>query len=443
MGGTRLLLAAVVLGFAATPADASTLTLGTESGGLPGGDPPSLTTTAVRYRAEPGEANDLRISIGAAYRLSVVDSGATIAAPAGCKQSDAHRVTCTTPTPVTSLDVGTGDRDDVVAADVHEGPHVFAHVATGAGNDTATLEGAILGYLNGGGGDDVLSGGDEPDQFTGGPGSDNLDGGSGIDWVRYDDHAQPVAVDLAAGRGGGAGERDQLARFESVAGGSAGDALAGDDSSNQLIGGGGSDVISGRDGSDVLTGGLGNDSLIAGAGDDTLFGQAGRDLLFGGAGYDQVNTSDGAGRRDSADIVSCGADTDDVIARRPRHARARDADLFTTDCETLGFDLPGTAIAVGGHPLSAQDVSLGFSCLRRYRRGCRVSLLVKAGPTLVAAGRSRVAHGRDGAVRAPLSVAGRALVARREPIPVLVRVRFQAGRVRRAAVFRLLLPPAT
>jgi hypothetical protein len=130
-----------------------------------------------------------------------------------------------------------------------------------------------------------------------------LDGGAGTDTATYDERgpSEPLDVTLATLGGDGAGgENDALPGIENVVGGASNDTLTGDAGPNVLIGGpgvntldggAGDDVVEGGDGRDVITGGPGNDRL-SGAGDD-----------------DSINAFDP--NKPDADVVDCGASTDD------------------------------------------------------------------------------------------------------------------------------------
>ena len=160
---------------------------------------------------------------------------------------------------------------------------------SGAGDD----------QLNAGGGNDTADGGDGNDLLRGGAGRDALAGGPGSDTVTYDERTsgEPVAVSLAAGSGGGAGEDDALSAIEDVIATPGPDSLTGDDGPNGLFGGGGRDDINGLGGDDRLFGGDARDTIDGGAGRDQLFGEDGDDSL---AAFDN-----------EADNVDCGASLDD------------------------------------------------------------------------------------------------------------------------------------
>ena len=208
-----------------------------------------------------------------------------------------------------SPDGGEGD-DRLSSGDGRDDPEGGAGddvIAAGGGSDRL-LAGAGADTLAGGDGDDVLAGGEGDDLLRGDGGDDLLVGDEGDDDVAggtgYDLATGPVAsatpapiaisLDDAAGdrQSGGATEDDnvhsdvegidvEFPAFTAVPP-SAGDALTGNAAANSIAGGAGGDTIDGGPGNDVLAGGDGGDTIQA------------RD------GY--------------ADVVSCGAGTDAVVA---------------------------------------------------------------------------------------------------------------------------------
>ena len=173
--------------------------------------------------------------------------------------------------------------------DLAVGTDAFEHFSLGAGDD----------QVNAGGGNDIAEGGDGNDTLRGGAGRDVLSGGAGSDTVTYDERTsgEPIAVSLAAGTGGGAGEDDALSGIEDVVATPGPDSLSGDDGANGLFGGAGRDDINGLGGDDRLFGGDARDTIDGGAGRDQLFGENGDDSL---AAFDN-----------EADNVDCGASLDD------------------------------------------------------------------------------------------------------------------------------------
>lgn len=248
---------------------------------------------------------------------------------------------------------------------------------------------------------------------------------------QLDDHravcrsAPPVLMRVAAGGGN-----------DSVS-------ITGNAPAARVSGGPGDDRLTGSAADDWLSGGPGNDSVFGGAGEDSIAGGSGRDLLLGGDGFDQIDARDGA-RHDDPDVVACGLNGDDVDGRRPPHARARDADLFTTDCEQLDLGLPSTAVTLRGHPLTTEAFALSFSCPRRtFRLGCASDVLLTSGEQVLASGRRRLQNGRETLTQIPLTDAGRAVANGSATVTALARVRYRAGHAKGTATFRLLVPPAT
>jgi Ca2+-binding RTX toxin-like protein len=192
-----------------------------------------------------------------------------------------------------------GAEGDNVGADVED---VFG----GSGNDTL-VPGPEGGVVDGGAGNDTL---------VSGPGPDLIVGGDGIDNASYAGRSDPVAVDLASGTGGAAGEGDQLAGIEQVTGGNGNDTILGNDAVNILDGGPGNDTVDGRGGDDEIFGGVGNDTLIGGPGNDTLSGDPGDDNLQGGDGADSLNGGDGTDQLDGgpgADSLAGGPGDDTAV----------------------------------------------------------------------------------------------------------------------------------
>lgn len=341
----------------------------------------------IAYLADAGEANRLTVtrtgSTGpegsATNTYTVTDGGATVRVGAGCVRVTPRAARCSIAEPE-GLDVSLGDRGDTatvrvdglrdVAVDGEAGNDALSVTASradldgGGGSDQLSTPGDGFNVLDGGGGGrDVLRGGDGSDTLSDGdsstaPDADVLDGGDNLDIesngftsgdsVSYADRTRKVTVDLAADRGGQAGEGDRLSNIEDADGGRAGDTLKGDGSLNvltdggenpyatggdpekrpadkdRLLGRGGDDFLvstSGRDrlyagsgddsldcysrrrafcrlfggrGTDDLSGGHGNDRLSGGPGADTLAGDSGRDRLTGGTGRDEL--SGGRGR---------------------------------------------------------------------------------------------------------------------------------------------------
>jgi hypothetical protein len=250
------------------------------------------------------------------------------------------------------------------------------------------------------------------------------------------------AVDVHAGRG-----NDTIALTghfftARVAAGRGNDVVTASAGHAVVSGGPGMDWITGSPDDDQLSGGAGNDAIVGDDGEDLLSGGPGRDVLLGGDGFDTLDTRDGRGQ-DAPDNVGCGGGGDDVDGRRPHAGRARDADLFATDCEQLRVGLPATDVTVPLFPLTASSFNLSFSCPRRtFRLGCDSAVVLSRRGHELASARRRLPNGRDTRVSAALTPEGAALAAGQSSFAALVQVRYRAGHVRRSAAFRLLLPPA-
>ncbi|HTE50208.1 MAG TPA: calcium-binding protein [Kofleriaceae bacterium] len=156
----------------------------------------------------------------------------------------------------------------------------------GAGDDTLR-GGAGNDHLEGGPGDDVELGGSGIDRFEQGNapnGSDFLSGGPQIDTVDYGQRTVGVIVTLGANGedDGEPGEADEVAGdVENAIGGSGDDTLVGTGGRNTLTGGAGNDELFGGANSDHLFGGDGDDFVQGDAGANDLHGDAGNDVLVG------------------------------------------------------------------------------------------------------------------------------------------------------------------
>jgi Ca2+-binding RTX toxin-like protein len=315
----------------------------------------------VRVAETGNETNAITVSrdaVSGAYM--VADTAATLTPSGTCVMVDAHHATCPG-TGIKSINVTTGDREDVITLDAVTIPSTITEVLDGgSANDTVT--GANTpGNLRGGSGNDRLSGrgtlagGSGNDELTGSPvadtlrgsngrdtldggfGADDIGGGGGTDTLVYPSRANGVNVTLGSGNGNDGGPEDQTGSSRDTARGDIevlfgtelNDVLVGDRSSETLVGLGGDDFAfgnSGRDtvlgfgGNDLLTGGSssdlvrggpgadrmlgksGNDRLAGGPDDDFLRGGTGHDVMKGKTGIDRINARDG--ERDVK--ISCG-----------------------------------------------------------------------------------------------------------------------------------------
>ena len=190
----------------------------------------------------------------------------------------------------TTVQLGTAAIDNLVAeAD-------GAYLNGGGGNDVITGLGGD-DALVGGAGDDLLVGGGGKDLFIGGAGADTLretnadstiDGGDGTDTLVVSGNlapvsdavfegieviqvetAEPVTLDLS---------RQLGEAFNITLGQGAGDVSLAD----------GNDKVTGGAGNDTLRGGAGNDTLDGGAGDDVFVAVTSGDVITGGDGFDTL-----------------------------------------------------------------------------------------------------------------------------------------------------------
>ncbi|HST42802.1 MAG TPA: calcium-binding protein [Conexibacter sp.] len=434
---TPLLLAlALLLPPAAASGSTISLTFGEEE--VPKGAPVRIAT--VLWQAAAGEANagELRFGPG---EIAVRDAGAPIAAGSGCAAAADGWVACSLGASPrnTAVRVDLGDGDDALRT-AGDGSHVLT-ISGGAGDDRIeAIAPETFPTLAGGPGDDTLIGGPQRDLLRGEEGADRLfgnggydrltgdpyagpfaddllDGGPGGDEADYSVREQAVAVDLAAGVGGSAGERDTLTAIENVSGGDRADVLRGDDGPNELSGyghqRGGLELIDGRGGDDRLdSSGSGQARLDGGDGDDRIDG-GGRITALGGAGNDRLS--------DTSGLRSCGPGRDRVAL--DGFSRA----IVATDCERV--DLPPFFVTQLHFARRAVRLTLRADAI--YPRSCQVRA------------RLRQPGARAGAVLAARTLRGprgrplRVVLAAPRALPPRVRVELRAfacrGELRRGA----------
>ncbi len=283
--------AAAAMVFGVPASYAATVTVAT--------DPtPSKSTTI--FTAEPGETNDLDVSL----LMVFTDLGAPLTAGEGCTSLGPNSAYCFAP----NVDAYLRDGDDNARVLVNGIGRVFA----GSGNDTVVADsfGAYTVVYGEGGADDIAANGEGGQIADGGPGDDVI-------------HAGGFAGDASAfGRGG-----SDTIYFSTYIGGVA--TLDGGDGADTIIarpsgypstavGGNGDDTIIVQ-GVSLFTPG-GSYSVIGGAGDDTLTGGAYDDTIDGGNGRDSIDVQGGG-----VDTVTCGAGVDVV------HFDA--SDTIAADCE--------------------------------------------------------------------------------------------------------------
>lgn len=363
MRGLVFLIAAVAAAAMPSAAGAATIALapvGVDCHGLC-----SDVYWALRYTAQPGEANQLAVS-RADNAYVVHETSAVLEPGEGCAVVDPQTVRCE---PTTGLGL------------------IGGTIKTGDGDDTIALDVGPAFTLEGGEGDDTIRGGDGTDLITGGPGRDTLWGGDGADLIVEGDGAEDT---IDGGRGGDGvtyeDSRDDLTIDLRRSIGPDGDRFS---SLERAVGGSGDDRLhAGRGGSD-LAGGPGADVLIGSRRRDELDGGSGRDRLDGRAGNDLLLPRDGA-----ADVVACGAGVDFVDGIEDDEFDESDwyelgpdpADVLAADCERVTTEEEGAPVRV--QPLAVTATALR---LRLPACPCRGRVTVRAGGRRL--GRARIRRG--------------------------------------------------
>ena len=365
----------------------------------------------ARFKAAPGEPNDLTITAGSTsvpggVSYTFHDGGAPVQADRTCQQIDEHTAKCSSMTLVPIVDVGDGD-------DKVEGP---GQINGGAGNDVLT--GSLL---NGGPGDDQLTGTDQTDVLIGGPGHDTIsagagndtiedggdsperdviDGGSGTDLLAYDGREDSLDVSLSAP---GANE-DQVTGVENLRGGDGNDLLFGDAGPNTIDGGAGNDIVNGQAGNDILSGGIGSDVVLGGTGNDTLDPGDAQQLnsVDCGAGIDKVEPTRTAVIHSSCEFV----DLDQILIpgrlRLNLPARGGLAPVATWSRPSC-LDRPcSLTLTVTGttHSLSRKLFGAAHSVVRSRSTGLPRRLVLR----LNAAGRRAIHGGRHPQARVRIAL---------------------------------------
>jgi Ca2+-binding RTX toxin-like protein len=277
---------------------------------------------------------------------------------------------------------GNGGDDTLVAAPA---AGLNFQMLGGSGNDTlngSALASSAYAFLQGNGGNDLLTGGASDAQLYGGDGNDTINGGSGgefidagvgadvvnggagddtitpgtlftfvptatwgkdesdtvvggdgFDTADYSTRSTPVTLDLStAGGDGEAGENDSL-DVEALTGGRGADTLIGNGAANTLTGGDGADTLTGNGGFDQFYGGRDADTINAGS--DLV-----ADLVDCGVGFNYL-----------APPATSGADAD--VA----NVDYADQLLPTADCETVNRSAgPKVPLMVG---TTGNDTILG------------------------------------------------------------------------------------
>ncbi|MGZ8369966.1 MAG: calcium-binding protein, partial [Caulobacteraceae bacterium] len=208
-----------------------------------------------------------------------------------------------------------------------------------------TLFGLGGGFVNGGGGNDVVAGdGSSPIELRGGAGDDSLapfgadatlNGGDGVDSVDFTGVSGPLTLDLAiAGSQSTGFSTVVLSAIENINATAEADTLAGDDGANAILGNAGADTIAGRGGADNLSGDVGDDSLSGGDGGDQINAGDGNDTVEGGAGDDTM-----AGGLDADTLVYASASagvTADLSVATSQDTGGAGIDHFTEFENLLG-----------------------------------------------------------------------------------------------------------
>lgn len=288
----------------------------------------TISDVIVTFEAEPGESNDLTVSLSPeADRIVFDDTGAAITPGNGCSGGGAPGVPVECPLPTgdgfrfLTVEIQAGDGNDTV--DTTGIPEfalqgISATSVFGGPGDDVILTGASWDDVRAGTGNDSVSTGEGQDIIQSGPdaegdGTDVLDGGADSDRVSYETRTSALSITLdSVANDGSPYEGDNVIGIEEAEGGSGDDVIIGDDADNVLYGGGGSDHMLGAGGNDALfdearfTSGTGSDELLGGDGHDFLFGGTLNDTLFGGAGADWISGGD-------ADDVVAGGSGDDTL----------------------------------------------------------------------------------------------------------------------------------
>lgn len=325
----------------------------------------------LSFVAAPGETNEVTLTLveekDAYLTLELRDAGAPVSAGTGCSGGGApgRPVLCRL--------------HELVAHEIclkgcpvpQSGENWRVSMAFDLGDGENTLHATQLApkepipmFVTGGPGADLIETATGGDSVDPGAGADTVRTGQGNDWIeatalpdepdRYDlGEASPgnrdadrlsyaerlTPVTIQAGRGGGAGENDELVGVERLIGSSGNDRLVGGGGIRRLEGRGGDDVLIGGSDENKIYGGSGGDLLVGGSqrdeiretekassGDDIARGRGGGDLIVLGAGTDRAF----AGRGDDViqggpgqDSLSCGPGDGDTVIEPARDALRR------------------------------------------------------------------------------------------------------------------------
>lgn len=277
---------------------------------------------AVHYVADPGETNDVAVTVSG-DEFTIVDPGATISVGPGCSSVSPNEATCSLNFDV-RIEVRLGDGNDALSFSDDGEEELYGAYFGADGNDTIVGFGGPFSFeqLRGGPGNDILRGRGGDDTLDGGQGADIMSGGTSSepnffgffphdDTVTYARRSEPVFADAdGVADDGEASEGDLIKRDVEVIRGGRGDDVLGGETVNvrtfheggkyrygmELRGNDGDDVLLGRHSHDYLLGGRGNDVLRGEGRGDGLTGQRGNDRLVGGKGRDHLTGGRGQDR---------------------------------------------------------------------------------------------------------------------------------------------------
>jgi hypothetical protein len=296
--------------------------------------------------------------------------------------------------PVT-INAGAGDDfvssktaiDDVVL-EPSTGPW---HATLGPGNDNYVGAQGPDSVEAGSGNDYVFAGPESESQQL-----DSYDGGSGFDVLDYSARTTGIFAAVIGATGGAPGERDGIANFERVVGGSGNDSILGFTSE----------------------GGAGNDTLTGGDGNDTIVGGPGADILRGFAGNDFLDARDGTA--DTRISCSTGIDTAKLDLHDPNPDDFQNCELI--DRRAVNEE-PATVISKASSHLAGAAVAVRVTCPRAVGRTCSGRLtaaLAAHGASTPAPARYSVRKGSTELVHVELSASEIARVRRSGPQTVVL-----------------------
>ena len=368
---TRAILGAAVLAVALPgAANAATLEVFDSRTGVP---------NTFKYRAAPGETNNVRVSETADGSMIVSDSAPIrISGDStldGCRLEATGDAVCAPNVAPFELDLGDGNDvirylasepvlsgidggagNDTISAGVRRNASGVLDISGGAGTAdkvtyasatfpaTVSLDGqgndgvrgdannvkADIEIVEGTAGADTITGSDADhrERFIGGPGNDTITGLGGSD-VFHEGSAPNGADSYNGGAGIDLVDYSQRTNRVDVSldlarnDGQAGEGDLVEPNVNDVFGGSAGDVISGTSGPNALIGNGGIDTLTGLGGDDRLNGGTGVDNLFGGDDNDVIESVD-----NGPDRIRCGEGEEDTLNRDLQ-------DVDASDCEVV------------------------------------------------------------------------------------------------------------